>query len=54
MVMQWLISGLLVLLSGLGLLRTAVSVESYILLMAGLALAAGGTALMIRDHPTGV
>ncbi len=49
MVLQWLMSGLLVLLSGLGVLHSAVSLQSYLLLGAGLALAASGTILMVKD-----
>lgn len=49
MVLQWLLSGLLILLSGLGILQSAVSLQSYILLAVGLAFAAGGTVMMTRE-----
>lgn len=48
MVLQWLLAGILVLLSGLGILHSAVSYQSYLLLVAGVVLAAGGTMLMTR------
>ncbi len=53
MVLQWLLIGLFVLASGLGILRGAVSLQSYALLALGVSVAAWGTLMMTRNRPFG-
>jgi hypothetical protein len=50
MVLHWLLSGLLVMAGGFGVLQSAVSMENYVLLATGIAMFAFGMVLMTRDH----